>query len=191
MAQNSRILEMSANIVSSLVRSRPTEPHEVPALMDVVHDGLRRLESGERAVTVSAAIAEVEGAARADHVVPAIAAAKTGTATEVPEADLDRETGYVRDGIRTVTDARIVCLDDGRSVTFLGRHLKSIGVEPAEYLKRRGLPSDYPMTAPAYVAEKRRLAKRQGLGRSVKPSVAARANGARPPRISGRLSPSF
>jgi predicted transcriptional regulator len=193
MAQNSRILEMSANIVSSLVRSRPTEPHEVPALMDVVHDGLKRLESGERAVTVRQAISEVESATRSDHLAKASASAPASAGRDAPpaESDLDRDTGFVRDGVVTVTDAHIVCLDDGRNVTFLGRHLKSIGVDPAEYRARRGLPDDYPMTAPGYVAEKRRLAKRQGLGRSVKPSLAARANGARPRRIAGRLSPNY
>lgn len=191
MTQQSRILEMSANIVSSLVRSRPTEPHEVPALMDVVHDGLKRLEAGERAVSVKAAIAEVEGAARVDHVVPSRIEKAASTSDDAPQADLDRETGYVREGIRTVTDGHIVCLDDGRHVTFLGRHLKSIGVDPSEYLKRRGLPADYPMTAPAYVAEKRRLANKQGLGRRVKPARSPATNGAKPPRITGRLSASF
>lgn len=205
MTQQTRILELSANIVSSLVRSRPTEPHEIPALMDVVHDGLRRLEAGHRAVTENQAVREVEASVRADRVDGATATALVPDAPKAKDApravasstdpkDLDRETGYVREGVRTVADTHIVCVDDGRKVTFLGRHLKSIGVDPAEYRARLGLPDDYPMTAPAYVAEKRRLAKRQGLGRTVKPdkpSVAARANGASRPRIPGRLSASF
>lgn len=193
MSQN-RMLELSANIISSLVRARPTEPHEIPPLMDIVHEGLRRLDAGGTATV--AGVADVRAEARETHLAAALPGRVSHEAASMPPSDadpsdpeLDRETGYVRDGIRTVTEDRIVCLDDGRPVTFLSRHLKAIGVDPVEYLTRRRLPDDYPMTAPAYVAEKRRLAKMQGLGRRVKPA-GTRGN-ARRERIQGRLSPAY
>jgi len=194
MSQN-RMLELSANIISSLVRARPTEPHEIPPLMDLVHEGLKRLDAGGTA-TIDA-VSEVRADAREAHLAVSVLngasdEASVGTRpsdVDRSDPDRDRETGYVRDGIRTVTGDRIVCLDDGRPVTFLSRHLKAIGVDPIEYLSRRRLPDDYPMTAPAYVAEKRRLAKMQGLGRRVKPG-GSRGNGRRE-RIQGRLSPSY
>ncbi len=60
----------------------------------------------------------------------------------------------------------IVCLDDGKKLKMLKRHLKTAyNMTPDDYRKRWGLPRDYPMVAPNYAALRRKLAKKIGLGR--------------------------
>ncbi len=66
---------------------------------------------------------------------------------------------------KSVTPDYIICLDDGKKLKMLKRHLKtSYGITPDEYRERWGLPSDYPMVAPNYAAKRSALAKKIGLG---------------------------
>ncbi len=65
----------------------------------------------------------------------------------------------------------IVCLEDGKKLKMLKRHLMtSYGMTPEAYRERWGLPSNYPMVAPSYAERRSALAKSIGLGR--KPSGA-------------------
>ncbi len=60
----------------------------------------------------------------------------------------------------------IVCLEDGKKMKMLKRHLMTAyGMTPDDYRKRWNLPSDYPMVAPDYAEKRRELAKKIGLGR--------------------------
>lgn len=60
----------------------------------------------------------------------------------------------------------IVCLEDGRKMKTLKRHLmSSFNMTPEEYRARWGLPAEYPMVAPDYAAKRSELAKQIGLGR--------------------------
>lgn len=86
-----------------------------------------------------------------------------------PSTDEDRASGYVRDGRQTVYHDRLICLDDGKEVTFLGRHLRLRGSTEEEYRQRWDLPTDYPMTTQAYVDQKKAAARRTGFGTSVRP----------------------
>ena len=59
-----------------------------------------------------------------------------------------------------------MCLDDGKKLKMLKRHLStSYGMSPDDYRAKWGLPADYPMVAPNYAAQRRELAKKIGLGR--------------------------
>ncbi len=59
----------------------------------------------------------------------------------------------------------IVCLEDGKKLKMLKRHLKTAyNMTPEEYRERWGLPSDYPMVAPEYAQHRSKLAKKIGLG---------------------------
>ena len=59
----------------------------------------------------------------------------------------------------------LVCLEDGKKLKMLKRHLKTAyNMTPDEYRQRWGLPSDYPMVAPNYAAQRSKLAKEIGLG---------------------------
>jgi predicted transcriptional regulator len=59
----------------------------------------------------------------------------------------------------------IVCLEDGKKLKMLKRHLKtSYNMTPEQYRERWGLAPDYPMVAPAYAKHRSSLAKKIGLG---------------------------
>ena len=74
---------------------------------------------------------------------------------------------------RSVADEHIVCLEDGKKMKMLKRHLATDhGLTPEEYRARWGLPYDYPMVAPAYARKRQELATKIGLGR--KPAAKGR-----------------
>ena len=59
----------------------------------------------------------------------------------------------------------IVCLEDGKRLKMLKRHLKTAyNMTPEEYRERWNLPPDYPMVAPNYARHRSSLAKKIGLG---------------------------
>jgi len=85
---------------------------------------------------------------------------------------------------RSVFADHIVCLEDGKKLKMLKRHLAtSYGMTPQQYRERWGLPHDYPMVAPDYAKHRSALAKEIGLGR--KPAEAA-PRAARKPGTRGR-----
>src|SRR5579872_5774723 len=60
----------------------------------------------------------------------------------------------------------IICLEDGRKLKMLKRHLMTAyQLTPAQYRARWGLGMDYPMVAPNYAKVRSSLAKKIGLGR--------------------------
>lgn len=66
----------------------------------------------------------------------------------------------------SITDDYIICLEDGKKLKMLKRHLKTAyGMSPDQYRERWNLPSDYPMVAPNYAIRRQQLAKKIGLGR--------------------------
>ena len=72
---------------------------------------------------------------------------------------------------RSVTDDHIVCLEDGKKLKMLKRHLMTDdGLTPDEHRERWGLKRDYPMVAPNYSAQRQTLAKQIGLGRKPVPA---------------------
>jgi len=86
----------------------------------------------------------------------------TNGTTEVPSEPL-KPAVPVR---KSVTAEYIICLEDGKKLKMLKRHLRSTyNMSPDEYRARWGLPADYPMVAPNYAAQRSEFAKRIGLGR--------------------------
>lgn len=70
---------------------------------------------------------------------------------------------------KSITPEYLVCLEDGRKMKSLKRHLRvSFNLTPEEYRAKWGLPKDYPMVAPAYAAVRSEMAKRIGLGQTKK-----------------------
>jgi predicted transcriptional regulator len=70
---------------------------------------------------------------------------------------------------KSVTPDYLVCLEDGKKLKMLKRHLfSSYGLTPDAYRAKWGLPSDYPMVASNYAARRSELAKGFGLGRTRK-----------------------
>jgi predicted transcriptional regulator len=67
---------------------------------------------------------------------------------------------------RSVFPDYIICLEDGRRMKTLKRHLRSTyDMSPEQYREKWNLPADSPMVAPSYAARRSKLAKQIGLGR--------------------------
>ena len=75
---------------------------------------------------------------------------------------------------KSITPDYIVCLEDGKKLKMLKRHLKTAyDMTPEDYRERWGLAADYPMVAPNYAKQRSRLAKEIGLGTRARKSGAA------------------
>ena len=128
---HSRMLQLTAQIVSAHLGNNNVGADALPALINSVYASL----SGAGQV-------EIEPA-RPDPAVPVK---------------------------KSVFADYIVCLEDGKKLKMLKRHLATAyDMTPEQYRARWGLASDYPMVAPNYAARRSELAKHIGLGR--KPSA--------------------
>ena len=65
---------------------------------------------------------------------------------------------------KSVTPDYLICLEDGKQFKSLRRHLAGLGLTPEQYREKWKLPSDYPMVAPNYAAQRSAMAKQIGLG---------------------------
>ena len=73
---------------------------------------------------------------------------------------------------KSVQPDYIVCLEDGKKLKMLKRHLRTnYSMTPDEYRAKWGLGPDYPMVAPSYSTQRSRFAKKIGLGRASKPAA--------------------
>ncbi len=78
---------------------------------------------------------------------------------------------------KSVMPDHIVCLEDGKKLKMLKRHLRSrYGLSPDQYRAKWNLPANYPMVAPNYSAVRSAFAKRIGLGRMSKPTQRRKRN---------------
>jgi len=67
---------------------------------------------------------------------------------------------------KSITPEFIICLEDGKKLKMLKRHLRAAyNMSPEEYRAKWGLPADYPMVAPNYALQRSDFAKKIGLGR--------------------------
>ncbi|WP_439816746.1 MucR family transcriptional regulator [Zavarzinia sp. CC-PAN008] len=90
------------------------------------------------------------------------ALANIGETKEEPASPRPQPAVPIR---KSVQPDHIICLEDGKKLKMLKRHLKtSYDMTPEEYRERWGLPPDYPMVAPNYAQQRRDLAKKIGLG---------------------------
>lgn len=66
---------------------------------------------------------------------------------------------------KSITPGYLICLEDGKKLKMLKRHLKTAyNMTPEQYRERWGLAADYPMVAPDYARHRSSLAKKIGLG---------------------------
>ena len=67
---------------------------------------------------------------------------------------------------RSVAPDYLICLEDGKKMKMLKRHLRTaFNMTPEDYRAKWGLPADYPMVAPNYAEQRSAFAKKIGLGR--------------------------
>ena len=95
--------------------------------------------------------------------IKAVYAALQNVSTEAETPSLPKPVVPIK---KSVTPNYIVCLEDGRKLKMLKRHLRNtFNMTPNEYRERWGLPADYPMVAPNYSKQRSEMAKKIGLGR--------------------------
>lgn len=81
-----------------------------------------------------------------------------------PQAEPQKPAVPIR---KSVMPDYIVCLDDGKKLKMLKRHLRTTyNMTPEEYRAKWGLAPDYPMVAPNYAKQRSEFAKQIGLGRA-------------------------
>ena len=83
----------------------------------------------------------------------------------LPQAEAQPPAVPIR---RSVTPDYLICLEDGKRFKSLRRHLRLHGLTPEQYREKWKLPSNYPMVAPNYAAQRSTLAKKIGLGQKRK-----------------------
>lgn len=87
----------------------------------------------------------------------------SGTETIVPEVASPPEPAV--NPKKSVFNDYIICLEDGKKLKMLRRHLKSAyNLTPEQYRERWSLSPEYPMVAPSYAKQRSTLAKKIGLG---------------------------
>lgn len=146
----SDLLVLTANIVSAHTAKNPVPSDKLPDLIREVHRTLSTLQ------TRPSASSEPTDENRTTKQKPAVPAAKS------------------------VFPSYIICLEDGKKLKMLKRHLQTAyGMTPEQYRHKWGLPPSYPMTAPEYAATRSSLAKSSGLGQR-------KEGEATPPRKAGR-----
>lgn len=93
------------------------------------------------------------------------------------EPNEERRTLKATEIRRSIRPEGSISFEDGKAYKTLRRHLTKRGLEPKAYRAKWGLPADYPMTAPAYSAQRSRLALDLGLGRQRSLLTEATADG--------------
>jgi predicted transcriptional regulator len=136
------LLSLTADIVSAHARNNPLPAADLPALIEQVYLALRDVGTLADAAPQHAVRPEPERPA------PVVSPRKS------------------------VFPDYIICLEDGRKLKTLKRHLRSTyNLTPEQYREKWDLAADYPMVAPNYAERRSALAKKLGLGR--KPANAA------------------
>jgi len=134
-----------------IVNTEETNPHSTAMIVSsyVRHHTLRPEQLSDLITTVHHALSDLGQPVREEEVLtPAVS---------------------VR---RSVHQDYVVCLNCGYRGTMLQRHISTRhALNKDEYLKRWGLRSDHPLTAPAYSERRSTLAKALGLGRKPKAAV--------------------
>ncbi len=102
---------------------------------------------------------ELPGLIHAVHTV--VARLAVGPETAPPQVEAKAPVVPIR---KSITPDFLICLEDGKRFKTMRRHLAGLGLTPQQYRKKWSLPSDYPMVAPNYAAQRSTMAKKIGLG---------------------------
>jgi predicted transcriptional regulator len=137
------VLGLTAQIVSAHVQKNTVSVEELPNLIREVYNTLAGFGGSSATTAASASSAGAPAGVPSEELRPAVPVTKS------------------------VFPDYIICLEDGKQMTMLKRHLMTEhNMTVDQYRARWGLPSNYPMVAPNYAETRSALAKKMGLGRS-------------------------
>jgi predicted transcriptional regulator len=117
---------------------------------------------------------ELPALIEAVHAAVKMVAAPDGTVTTV--IDPPAPAVSIR---KSITPDYLICLEDGKRLKSMRRHLALLGMTPEQFRAKWGLASTYPMVAPNHAARRSALAKSIGFGRmrQKEPITGAKAKG--------------
>ncbi len=104
----------------------------------------------------------------------AVARLAVGPETAPPQTEAKAPAVPIR---KSITPDFLICLEDGKRFKTMRRHLAGLGLTPAQYREKWNLPSDYPMVAPNYAAQRSALAKKIDLGHIPRKAGVRKSNG--------------
>jgi predicted transcriptional regulator len=164
-------LKMATEIAVAYLNRNSVERSEVPKLIREIREALEAPLGGAptaqfaEQAPMETASAETRESAR--------------LAGERPSESLRLIRGTPRVQIgESIKDEYLISFEDGKHYRSLKRHLMAkYGMTPDDYRRKWGLPSDYPMVAPAYAKERSDVAIRIGLGRPAMKMKKARPSG--------------
>ncbi len=132
----SELIQLTASVVSSYLSKNTVTPAQLPEVIRTIHATLISLGG---TVAPSAAPA------------PSLSAKGQKPAVNVK---------------KSITPEFLICLEDGRKLKMLKRHLRKVyNMSPEQYRAKWNLPNDYPMVAPKYAEQRSKFAKEIGLGK--------------------------
>ena len=131
------------------------------------------METGEQDTLVALAAQIVTAYVAGNHVQAAelprllrdVHAALKGFGSPGTKPAEERRTLTPAEIRRSIRPEGLTSFEDGKTYKTLRRHLARHGLTPEAYRTKWGLPADYPVTAPAYSAQRSQLARDLGLGR--------------------------
>jgi len=101
--------------------------------------------------------------------VPEVVRTVNATLRKIEQSEIGAENKTAEPAVpisQSITPDYLICLEDGRKLKMLKRHLRTTyGMTPSEYRVRWDLPADYPMVAPNYAKRRSEFAKKIGLGK--------------------------
>ncbi|MDG4719655.1 MULTISPECIES: MucR family transcriptional regulator [Thalassospira] len=123
-------------------------------------------------MTVDIVSAYVSNNALAAAQIPELISTVFSSLDEIREVEKEPEQEPIKPAVpvrKSIGDDYIICLEDGKKLKMLKRHLRTTyNLTPEEYRAKWGLPADYPMVAPNYAKQRSQFAKKIGLGRKAK-----------------------
>lgn len=122
-------------------------------------------------LTTEIVVAKISGSPISAEALPELIRNVYAALAGQPNGEGGREANRPQPAVpirKSVFPDYIICLEDGKKLKMLKRHLKSTyGMSPEQYREKWGLPSDYPLVAPNYAKRRSALAREIGLGRSI------------------------
>lgn len=148
-------MEATTQVVSAYLSRNPVETSELSELIREVSASLLRVsEAGARQAFMTRNGA-LDAKGRPIHYIEA------ETLGQKPAVPVEN----------SVTPDYIICLEDGKQLKMLKRHLRAVyDMTPEDYRRKWGLPEDYPMVAPNYAKVRSKLAKQGGFGTNIQPN---------------------
>lgn len=139
------LVALTARVAAAYLGANPVSRSEIPGVINTVHQALSALHG-------------------ADSLAPRANIAPAAAQPLMADGSPRKAAVPIK---RSIHPDYIVCLEDGKKLKMLKRHLRTAyNLTPEEYRSKWNLPPDYPMVAPNYAAQRSAFAKKIGLGRT-------------------------